>query len=479
MSSVPASHDIGFAVSAMGGRVIAAGSSARFAGAAADSRQVKRGQMFFALPGERVDGFSFVEQAAAAGAAAVVVQDGRGPPAGAAGATIIAVREPRAALGALALAVRQRFAGLVVGVTGSNGKTTTKELIAAALGPLGPVMRTAGNLNTDVGLPLTILSATGHEAAWVLEMAMRARGEIAYLARIGKPRIGVITNVAGAHLERLGSLEEVARAKGELYFGLPPDGIAVLPGDEPLVEGQAQEAAIPETRRLRFGAGGGVDVRVLEVIPAGAAGAVVRYAVRDLPVVVRLPLPGLHNARNGAAALAVALAAGVPALAAARALESLALPPHRSAVIEAGGRTVLDDCYNANPASMRAALQALLASVGSGRPFAILGDMLELGPEAETLHRQIGAEAAGRLAGLCGVGPLASALVQAARAAGLPPARAVTAATPDEAGALVAPWTQPGDWILVKGSRGMKLEAAVAALQRHLSGGADPATRTA
>ncbi|MEA2699135.1 MAG: UDP-N-acetylmuramoyl-tripeptide--D-alanyl-D-alanine ligase, partial [Myxococcales bacterium] len=320
--------------------------------------------------------------------------------------------------------------------------------------------------NTDVGLPLTILSATLREKVWVLEMAMRARGEIAFLTEIAQPRIGVITNVAGAHLERLGSLEEVARAKGELFAGLPADGIAVLSDDEPLVATQA--AGIAADRQLRFGAGRHAAVRVMEVIPAGAAGSVVRYAVQQTPVVVRLPLAGAHNARNGAAALAVALAAGVPAVEAARALESLTLPPHRSAAIEIGGRTVLDDCYNANPASMGAALTALLASVGSGRPFAILGDMLETGPDAEALHRELGADAGTRLCGLCGVGPLAAAMVEAARAAGLDQARAVTAATPEEAAALVAPWTRPGDWILVKASRGMKLEGAVAALGRLL-----------
>ena len=473
-AATPASHDIAFAVAAMGGTVLQEGQRGdRFAGAATDSRQVQRGQIFFALPGERVDGFAFVAQAVTAGAAAVVVQAGRGLPAGADGATVIAVVDPRVGLGALAQAVRARFTGLVVGVTGSNGKTTTKELIAATLRPLGDVLRTAGNLNTDVGLPLTILSATLREKVWVLEMAMRARGEIALLARIARPRIGVITNVAGAHLERLGSLEEVARAKGELFAGLPADGIAVLSDDEPLVAAQA--AGIAAARQLRFGAGRDASVRVMEVIPAGAAGSVVRYAVRQTPVVVRLPLAGAHNARNGAAALAVALAAGVPTVDAARALESLTLPPHRSAVIEIGGRTVLDDCYNANPASMRAALTALLASVGSGRPFAILGDMLETGPDAEALHRQIGAEAGARLGGLCGVGPLAVAMVDAARAAGLDQARAVTAATPEEAAALVAPWTRPGDWILIKASRGMKLEGAVAALGRLL-GSAPPSS---
>jgi UDP-N-acetylmuramyl pentapeptide synthase len=196
---------------------------------------------------------------------------------------------------------------------------------------------------------------------------------------------------------------------------------------------------------------------------------VVRYAVNHQPLVVRLPLAGAHNARNGAAALAVCLAAGVPLLPAAKGLEKLALPPHRSAPLPVEGRTILDDCYNANPASMRAAIATVSASAsGSGRAFAILGDMLELGPEAEALHRQIGAEAAGRLAGLYALGPLGAEIVRGAREAGADPARLGTSADPDEAARAVAGWTAPGDWILVKASRGMKLERAVAALESVL-----------
>ena len=231
---------------------------------------------------------------------------------------MVAVADPRAALGDLASAVRARFAGRVVGVTGSNGKTTTKELVAAALGPGGSVLRTPGSMNTEVGMPITILSATGDEAFWVLEMAMRGRGEIALLARIAQPQIGVITNVSGAHLERLGSLEEVAHAKGELFHGLSRDGAAVLPAGDRLIEAEADSAKIPAERRIYFDGGRRGDVQTLEVIPAGVNGSVVRYAVRRVPVVVRSPLAGAHNARNGAAALAVALAAGVPIAAAAR-----------------------------------------------------------------------------------------------------------------------------------------------------------------
>jgi len=462
-----ASYDLEVAAQAMHGAIIQRGARGdQFAGAAADSRQVAAGELFFALAGERVDGFAFAAQAVAAGAAAVVVQQGRGIPAGCADVAVIAVPDPLKALADLARFVRGRFAGHVIGVTGSNGKTTTKELIAAALRPLGAVLRTPGNFNTDVGLPLTVLSASGQEAAWVLEMAMRGRGEIALLAEIARPQIGVITNVAAAHLETLGSLEEVARAKGELYAALPAFGFAVLPADEPLIAAQASHLA--DRQKIHFGGPRAGEVCVLDVIPAGALGSVVRFGAWGRPVVVRLPLPGLHNARNAAAALAVSGAAGAPLLEAARALQTLTLPPHRSAPVAAGGRTILDDCYNANPASMRAALAALAASTGAGRPFAILGDMLELGPDAEVLHRQVGAAAAGvgHVAGLCAVGPLSAAMIAGARAAGLDPARAVAAATPEEAAATVAPWTRPGDWILVKASRGMKLEAAVVALQR-------------
>jgi UDP-N-acetylmuramoyl-tripeptide--D-alanyl-D-alanine ligase len=470
--SAPASRSFEWAARAMGGTILQRGKrGTHFAGGNHDSRAVAPGELFFAFPGERVDGFDFAAQAAASGAAGIVVSQTRGVPSGCDDVTIIAVADPRRAMGDVARAARAEFRGLVVGVTGSNGKTTTKELCAAALGPLGSVCRTAGSFNTDVGLPVTIMSATGNEVAWVLEMAMRARGEIAYLAEVARPQIGVITNVGAAHLERLHTLEEVARAKGELFGGLAPDGIAVLPADDALIAAQAEQVT-PE-RRLRFGARGAGEVRVLDVVPAGAAGAVVRYAVRDTPVVVRLPLPGVHNARNGAAALAVALVAGVPPATAARALETVQLPAHRSAALPAGGRTILDDCYNANPASMRAALAAVRAAVAGGggdaRAFAILGDMLEIGPDAEAHHRDIGREAGAKLSGLAAVGGFAGATVEGARRAGLPETRARAFASPEEAAVEVASWTAPGDWVLVKASRGARLERAVEALRAKLA----------
>lgn len=500
----PAERPLELAVTAMKGAPLtppAAGAS--FRGAAVDSRRVTAGNLFFALPGERVDGFDYCAAAEAAGAAAVVVEAARGVPAGVS-IPVIAVSNPRDALADLARAVRREFAGQVVGVTGSNGKTTTKELCAAALGAAGTVLRTQGNFNTEVGLPLTILSATGREAWWVLEMAMRGRGQIALLADIARPDVGVITNVAGAHLELLGSLDEIARAKGELFAALGPRGLAVFPADDPRIEAQA--AHLPESRKLRFGEhfGGRADagppppdvpgspavgadlglaaevaVVILESWGAGAAGQVIRFSVNRRPVVARLPLIGAHNARNAAAALAVAAALGVPAPAAAQALADTVLPPHRSLPHAAAGRIVIDDCYNANPASMRAALTMLLEAASGSRggaaadasggscAFAVLGDMLELGPDAARLHRVIGREFGAQLAGLAVVGPLSRNLAEGAASAGMDPARIIVASEPASAARELASLTRPGDWILVKASRGMGLERAVDTLLEH------------
>jgi UDP-N-acetylmuramoyl-tripeptide--D-alanyl-D-alanine ligase len=471
----PKLRPLAWACAAMGGTMLIepkpAGSA--FTGVAIDSRQVRPGRLFFALPGERVDGFDFCAVAVKAGAAAVVVAAHRGMPAGCRGVSVIAVADVRRALGDLARAVRARFKGRVVGVTGSNGKTTTKELIAAALSAAGGrVLRTQGNLNTDIGLPMTILESTEEEDFWVLEMAMRARGEIAYLADIGKPHVGVVTNVAGAHLERLGSIAEVARAKGEIFHGLADGGVAVLPADEPLLQPEAGH--LPEERKLRFVPQGArpvrAEVRILECIPAGELGSVVRLSVGSTPVSLRLPLAGEHNARNAAAALAVASACKIPILAAAKALEQAALPPHRSKLRVLAGRRVMDDCYNANPTSMLAALRTVAASAGaSACAFAILGDMLELGSEAGPAHHELGQEVVRLgLAGLAAVGELAVQLAAGARAAGLHRDRVLATLDPELAASAVAEWSKPGDWILVKASRGMRLERALDALERKL-----------
>ncbi len=470
----PRARPLIWACAAMGGTMLGEPQQPEtcFTGVATDSRLVQPGRLFFALPGERVDGFDYCAAAAKQGASGLVVDAARGQPPGCEGIPTIAVLDPRRALGDLARAVRARFQGRVIGVTGSNGKTTTKELIAGALAVFGPVLRTQGNLNTDVGLPLTVLESSEEEDFWVLEMAMRARGEIAYLADIARPHVGVVTNVAGAHLERLGSLDEVARAKGEIFHGLAEGGLAVLPADDVRLE--RESGHLPEERKLRFASAGSqaapAHVRILECVPAGQRGSVLRLSVGSTPVTVRLPLAGEHNARNAAAALAVASGCGLSPLAAGKALESAALPPHRSRMHVLGGRHVMDDCYNANPTSMVAALRTVAASAGSfGRAFAILGDMLELGPDTARDHERIGQEVAHLgFGGLAAVGELAVHLADGARGAGLAHDRVVATLAPERAAAAVAEWSRPGDWILVKASRGMRLERALEALEKKL-----------
>jgi UDP-N-acetylmuramoyl-tripeptide--D-alanyl-D-alanine ligase len=445
---------------------------ASFIGAASDSRQVTPGRLFFALPGERVDGFDFCAQAARQGAAALVVAGHRGRPADCGAVPVMAVPDVRHALGDLARAARARFRGRVVGVTGSNGKTTTKELIAAVLSVGGTVLRTQGNLNTDIGLPLTVLESSEEEDFWVLEMAMRGRGEIAYLAEIAKPYVGLITNVAGAHLERLGSLDEVARAKGEIFHGLAEDGIAVFPGDDERIERAA--GGLPEERKRRFAFANDrrvpCHVRILECVPAGENGSVIRLSVGHTPVMVRLPLPGEHNARNAAAALAVASACSLPVAAAAARLASVSLPAHRSRLLSLAGRIVMDDCYNANPTSMHAALKTVITSAGSAaRAFAVLGDMLEVGQDTAKQHEALGREVADlKFAGLAAIGELAAHIANGARGAGLSRQHVLATLDPELAASALADWSRPGDWILIKASRGTRLERAVEALQRKL-----------
>jgi UDP-N-acetylmuramyl pentapeptide synthase len=241
----------------------------------------------------------------------------------------------------------------------------------------------------------------------------------------------------------------------------------VLPSDEPLLEAQA--AHLPEARKRRFGGPGGVprrhfpasaEVRILEVVPAGERGSVIRLAVGDEPVVVRLPLPGEHNARNAAAALAVVLSLGLPARAGASAMERVVLPGHRSRFVRLGGRHLLDDCYNANPGSMSAALSTLASSAGDGgRAFAVLGDMLELGHEVDDRHRALGRQVAELgYAGLVALGAHAEPLADGARAAGLPADKVLVTQDPAEAAATIARWSQPSDWILIKASRALRLE---------------------
>ncbi len=438
---------------------------AAMAGVSTDTRTIAPGSLFVALRGERFDGHAFLPAAAGAGAAAAVVSSEAAAPAG---LPRLLVEDTLRALGAVAHHHRRRFTLPVVGVTGSNGKTTTREMIAAILAERGPVLRTEGNLNNEVGVPLTLLGLTGQHLAAVIEMGMSHPGEIARLTALAAPQVGVVTNAAAAHLEGLGSIDGVADAKAELYAGLPPGGVAVVNADDARMLGRARASG---RRLLTFAVGRQRrgDVAVLEVLSQDADGMRFLLGVGNRELQVKLPLVGAHNATNAAAAACAAIALGCSDQEIVRGLAGVR-PVGRRLRLERlpGGLLLLDDCYNANPLSMVAALRTLaeLARSERGRALAALGDMLELGPGEAELHREVGAEAA-RLpvARLFGFGPRSRETLTGALAAGLPADRTFHGEDVAALAAAVRSAAAPGDVLLVKGSRGMKLERLVEALR--------------
>ena len=438
-------------------------------GVSIDSRTCRPGDVFFAIRGPRQDGHAFLADALGRGAAAAVVSRYPAETALPAEFPLVVVEDTTHALQRLGAFHRRRYSLPVVGVTGSIGKTTTKELAAAVLAQRFRVLKATGSLNNQWGVPLTLLGLTpAHEAA-VLELGMNAFGEIAALAQLARPSVGVVTTIAPAHLEGVGSLEGVQQAKAELVQAIPAEGAVVLNADDPLVLALAAEA---RGRVLTYGRADQADVRLGEVT-AAAGGLAFTLACNGTTVPVRLPLPGRHNAWNAAAAAAVGLALGVPVEVAAAGLAGAVPVKGRLVWRQAGVVRILDDTYNANPVSLRAALDALRDADPEGRTWVVFGDMLELGAASDAAHVDAGRWiAALPAAGLATAGTASRATAAAAAAAGCPDVAAH--ATPEEAAAYVATRVRAGDRVLVKGSRGMRMERAVEALLARLGGGARP-----
>jgi UDP-N-acetylmuramoyl-tripeptide--D-alanyl-D-alanine ligase len=436
-------------------------------GAAVDSRLVRPGELFVALPGERTDGHRFLVAAAEAGAAALIVSRPVSEPemAALADVTVVRVFDPLAALGTLAADWRRRFDLLVVGVTGSIAKTTTKEAVASVLGVRYPTLRNEGNLNNEIGLPITVLRLRSTHRAAVLEMGMYVGGEIADLAAIARPQIGVVTAVQAVHLSRIGSLDAIERAKGELVEALPDDGCAVLNADDPRV---ARMAARTRARTRTYGFDREADVTAEDVVSAGLGG--MRFILRAgrRRIAVATPALGLHSVQNGLAAAAVGVEAGLDLEEIATGLARGWSAPHRTSLVQAGGVLLLDDTYNASPASMAAAL-GLLASL-PGRRIAVLGEMLELGEEHAAGHRAVGRAAADAgLDLLLVVGAPAAPIAHAARSRGMDPARIVRVRDRDGAIDVLRPRLVPGDVVLLKASRGIALDLLVDRLRDELA----------
>jgi UDP-N-acetylmuramoyl-tripeptide--D-alanyl-D-alanine ligase len=433
-----------------------------------DSRTIGAGELFFAVRGERLDGHDFVEAALANGAVAAVVSMRWLSPAGMDAGKLLRVPDHDGdgvllSLQHLAREVRRSWGGRVIGITGSAGKTTTKDAVAAVLAARGEdgVLKSRGNLNNAFGLPLQLLRLeVGHEVA-AIEMGMNHAGEIAALAKIAAPDWGVVTNVAPVHLEHVADgIAGIARAKYELVEALPPDGTAFLNGDDEFVTKFGR--GIGE-RAVYYGLSERAGVRAVDVVDLGD-GTEFTAVARGERERVRLHLLGRHNVNNALAAIAVGLQSGISLKECAAAVGELRAGDRRGERIEWRGATVINDSYNSNPRALDAMVDALLAMpVGSGgRRIVVAGEMLELGPEGEALHRACGRRMAERGVDLVvGVRGLAGGLVEAAARAG---GEAVFVATPEEAGAWLKENVRAGDVVLLKASRGVKLERALVAL---------------
>ena len=429
-----------------------------------DSRTLQPGELFFAVKGERLDGHDFVEQALSRGAIAAVVEKGQlarySNPTG-----LLAVDDTLVALQTLATAVRKMWGKTAIGVTGSMGKTTTKEAMAHLLAIKHRVHRTKGNFNNHFGLPLGLLTLEPEYDVAVVEMGMSHSGEIAALAHIALPNQAVVTNVAPVHLQSFDSIAGIARAKYELIAALPHGGTAVLNADDEYV---CQFGRDFKGKVVMFGLKPAADVRAENIEVLGAEGTRFDLVSREIRQPVHSPLLGKHNVYNVLAAAAIALEHGITPSEIAAALPCLQPADKRGQVVQVGNITVLYDCYNSSPKALMAAVDTL-AAMPARRRIVVAGEMLELGATGEQLHRECGRYMAGVHAGskldfLLGVRGLAQPMVEAAGEAGL---KVEFVATPEEAGEWLAHETREGDVVLLKASRGVKLEKALETWQRR------------
>ncbi len=448
---------------AAGGEILSGGPGAQVRAISTDTRQIAPGDCFIALPGENHDGHAFVSDAMGKGAGAVIVSE---PTVFArdTSAAVIRVADTLYALGELARRHRMKFDIPVIAVSGSNGKTSTKEMIAAIFSRTRKVLKNKGNFNNLVGLPLTLLGLRKEHGVAVVEMGINVPGEMERLAQIGSPTAAIITNIHPAHLEGLGSIERIMEQKGKLWESLGSDGIAVVNLDDPMLSHFAEQIkARKVTCSLRNGV---ADVSVCSKIVVSPGNTSFRINAGGFEIPVSLQVMGIHHAQNALAAAAAALSTGASAEEVGAGLSGCTPVRQRMNCLKLrNGGVLVDDTYNANPCSMIAAVEAVL-SASSGSPFvAVLGEMRELGRDSPVLHfevgRKVGAAKPGRLITL---GPLGVEILKGAQAAGLDESLCFHAADHAQAAEFLRRVAPEGAWILVKGSRGMTMEKIVEAM---------------
>lgn len=451
------------------GMLLQGGTAVSFNRVAIDSRTAKEGDLFLCLKGERFDGHDFVSEALAKGVSGILVRKGWWSEQAGRNlftpAVVIEADDTLTALGDIASFWRRANPVQVVAITGSSGKTTTKEMTAGILAKCFNVAKTMGNFNNLVGLPLSLLAVKPTDKVAVLEMGMNRLGEIERLAQIARPDIGVITNVQTAHLEGLKTIEGVARAKGELYAALDEEDLAVFNVDDPHVSNLVRKC---KARKLGFGLSPGAEVTAREIISRPEGMLSFSLVSREGAAQVTLQTPARHNITNALAASAVALAMGVDIKTIKEALEEFRPAANRLELIKLPqGITIINDTYNANPGSMRAALETLKEIKGSRPGIAVLGDMLELGEQTAEAHRSIGRYIAGLgIEYLIVMGEFAPALItEGAIEGGMDKSHILTASSHEEAVRILKQKTSGHDFVLVKGSRRMRMEEVVKGLR--------------
>lgn len=450
---------------ATGGRIIGS-DEGEVSGISTDSRSVIAGELFVPLRGASFDGHDYLAAVADQGIQTVLASESwllnHSLPDS---LTCIAVNDTLRALGDLATAYRRRYDVPLVGITGSNGKTTCKEMLATILDQIGPGLKTAGNLNNLIGLPQMLFRLRPEHVWAVLEMGMSEPGEIDRLAEIAAPQIGVLLNAFPAHLESMGSVENVARAKGELLLRLPAGGCAVVNADDPLIASQPSPEGV---RRITFGLND-AEIRATAIESRGIHGQSFTLQIGDERVAVTLAAFGRHNIYNALAAAAAAHALGIPAGIIGNGLELFRPYDKRFNLEKAGGIMLIDDTYNANPASMGAALATLAELKGNKAAFVALGDMLELGCNEAELHRMVGVQAAQVADRLYLHGPLTAYVAEGAISAGMPAGDVVRGLSHEEIAADILNRASEGDFVLLKGSRGMKMEKVAEGIRNRIS----------
>ncbi|HEX3044051.1 MAG TPA: UDP-N-acetylmuramoyl-tripeptide--D-alanyl-D-alanine ligase [Bacillota bacterium] len=463
-------------ITATGGVLLQGNPENSVSGITTDSRQIKPGELFLALRGEKFDGHDFIDTAIRNGATAIISAEAINLPEPIA---VIQTPDTLDAYGAIARFHRERFPIPVIGITGSNGKTTTKDLTAAVLFQKFTTVRTEANFNNEIGLPATLLNITPETEVAIVEMGMRGLGQIRKLTEIARPNMAIITNVGLTHLELLGSQKNIAKAKAELVEALPADGVAILNGDDEYVRGMS---SVTRARTVFFGLDHpDLDYRaeILAMDENGSRFQVITSARARMrspeknnlahtgaTFSVTLPISGEHNVRNALAAIAIAMELGVSEILIQQGLSNPLISEKRLRLVTKNGYSVIDDTYNASPTSVKAALDVLALNQNGRRKMAVLGDMLELGPESPSIHREIG-----RYAAQIGVhqlycyGELArdylTGFQETIKSGGLKGRHFMSKTNLIQE---LKPTLQPGDIILIKGSRGMKMEEIVAAL---------------